>query len=183
MLSNAAWITLRILAFRAGPQDLPFSHTLTQLVVPLAMAVNFLQFRYTMSGLPALTQAVVSVLALVAYTALLLQLRDRRNRLQQTCNALLATNVVLTLLALPAFTLLEPVLPELISNPDALSEGRIPALPLWTLMLISLWSITVSGHIFRHALEIKLWVGLIAAMGGAYFVFVASRVAAMLFAP
>ena len=75
MLANAVRITLRLMMFRSGPQDFPYSNQATQIVAPLAVLANFLQFRFTLPPTPALVQAVVSLATLVCAVLLLLRTR------------------------------------------------------------------------------------------------------------
>lgn len=171
MLAQAVRITLRMMMFRSGPQDFPYSNQATQLVLPLAVLANFLQFRFTLPPTLALVQAVVSLATLIAATLLLLQMRSLFNRAQQTANALLATNCAFTLLLIPVLMPIAPVLQEIASQPDAVEPTQVPGMPLMLMFGLSIWNLGVTAHILRNALDIKPWMGVGLAVSLAFFVF------------
>lgn len=182
MFAQAVHASFQVLLFRAGPQDFPYSRPLTQAVVSLAVLANYFQFRFTLPPLPAMAQAIASIVILCAYALLLLQLKQLGARAQQTCNTLLATNIVLTLLLMPALIALQPILPELASNPDLMKSGRVPLLPFFGMFVISVWSLAVTTHIFRQALEVRMLPGVLAALGSAFVIYVVAGSVGALFA-
>ena len=171
MLANAVRITLRLMMFRSGPQDFPYSNQATQIVAPLAVLANFLQFRFTLPPTPALVQAVVSLATLVCAVMLLLQMRNLFNRAQQTCNALFATNCAFTLLLIPVLMPIAPVLQEIAANPDAMEQAQIPGVPMLMMFGLSIWNLGVTAHILRHALDLRPWLAVGLSISLAFFVF------------
>lgn len=158
--------TLRILFFRAGPQDFPFAPGLTQACVALAAVANALVFSQVLP-LPmsvAMAAAMVAAVALVTHSVL--KARKFSNRFQQTFNALLATTSVLTLALLPPFVQVAPQIielakhPELLGNPDAV---HLSAVALFFMNLVNFWNFAVTAHIFRHAAGVNLWIGFFIA--------------------
>jgi hypothetical protein len=122
--------TLRILFFRAGPQDFPYANGLTQVLVALAVAANALVFSriLPLAMSVAMAGAMVGAMALVTHSVL--KARQMGNRFQQTFNALLATTAVLTLVLLPPFSQIAPQILQLAKNPELLTDPdavKIPA--------------------------------------------------------
>lgn len=181
MLAQVASITLRILSFKAGPQDFPFVPALTQMLAPLAVLAMFLEYRYTLPLATSLAQSVAAVGALALFSWQLLRLRNLQARFQQTFNALLATGLVLTLLLLPAVAMLAPTVKQLAEKPDLMGTIQVPVLPTLIAAFLSLWNLAVSAHIYRHALNIGPGMAVAAALMGSLFVTAFAAVASSLF--
>ena len=167
MLNPIVAVTVRILLFRAGPQDFPHAPALALWLPAAAIAAYFVMFRTLLATGPALVLASVSVGALAFVTHSLLTARRLPYRFQQTYHALLATSIVLTLASLPPMTALAPAVRELAQNPDLLQQpGAVQASPLASLLLngLNLWNFAVCAHIFRHAAETRLWAGVLIAL-------------------
>ncbi|MBI2382787.1 MAG: hypothetical protein HYV18_01765 [Gammaproteobacteria bacterium] len=166
MLAQTAWSTLWLLMFRAGPQDFPSSPRLLHALAPLAVLANFLVFRTaSLPAATALVMAVAAVAALAFVTRTLLRSRGLESRFQQTFDALLATNAILTLALLLPLQLVAPVLIEVAKDPQLLQHP--PALPqtaVWTMNLLNIWNFAVTAHIFRHACGVNLWMGALVAL-------------------
>jgi hypothetical protein len=167
MFSQAFATTLRMLLFRAGPQDFPFAAALTPALLVLATVANTLLFSQVLPLSMALGIALAMVGAMALVTRSILRLRNAANRFQQTFNSLLATTAVLTLALLPPFIQVAPQLlqlakhPELLSNPQAVA---LPPLPVFLMNLLNFWNFAVTAHIFRHAANVNLWTGLLIAL-------------------
>jgi hypothetical protein len=170
MLSQVLNASLRILTFRAGPQDFPYAPRLGGRVAFLAAAVNVIVF-----GIAApLPLAMVAVAATMAGLALVthgaLRARELSNRFQQTFGALLVTTTILNVLLLPALLQVAPLLrtiadnPQLMEHPESL---RVPAGAAFLLNLVNVWSFAVSAPIIRHAVDARLWVGVLIALTAA----------------
>src|SRR5689334_10336326 len=118
MYAQAAVVAARISIFRAGPQDFPYSPTLSRLTISLALLAAFLQYRMTLPDLSAAVHAVAWVIALAAFTYVLLQPRGLLNRLRQTLDTLYVTGAALTLLMLPPLAAIAPHMAKIAANPD-----------------------------------------------------------------
>jgi hypothetical protein len=158
--------TLRILFFRAGPQDFPYANGLTQVLVALAVAANALVFSriLPLAMSVAMAGAMVGAMALVTHSVL--KARQMGNRFQQTFNALLATTAVLTLVLLPPFSQIAPQILQLAKNPELLTDPdavKIPATAVFVMNMANFWNFAVTAHIFRHAAGVNLWLGLFIA--------------------
>jgi hypothetical protein len=186
MLRQAAVVALRILLFRAGPQDFPH---VPQLVAPLpaiAAGAYFALYAILLPPGVSLVLAVATVGALALVTHSLLSARRVASRFQQTFHALLATGAVLTLLSIPPMTALEPALRQVAAQPELLQQpGAVEAPALASLLanLLNLWNLAVYAHIFRHAAEVRMWSGLLIAVFVVFTVLLLSIVAAQLLLP
>ena len=186
MLQQAATVALRILLFRAGPQDFPHA---PQLVAPLplmAVAAYFAVFAILLPPGVSLVISVASVAALALVTHSLLSARRLASRFQQTFHALLATGIVLTLASIPAMSALAPTLQQIAANPELLQQpGAVQPSPFASLLLnaLNLWNLAVYAHIFRHAVQTRLWTGLLLALFVAFSVLLLSIFAAQLLLP
>lgn len=166
MFAQAFNVTLRILVLRAGPQDFPFASGLTPVIVLLGVAANALMFSQVLPAPMALGIALAMVLAMAMVTQSILRARGVANRFQQTYNALLATSALLTLALLPPFMQVAPQLLELAKHPEALAKPeqvQLPGLPVFVMNLLNFWNFAVTAHIFRHAANVNLWIGLFIA--------------------
>lgn len=181
MLNQIAAVTLRMLLFRAGPQDFPYAPALVPWMPVVAVAAYFVVFRTVLPAGAALVLAAVSVAALAFVTHSLLSARRMASRFQQTYHALLATGIVLTLASVPPMAVLAPALRQIAANPELLQQpGALEASPLASLALnaLNFWNFFVYANIFRHATETRLLVGALIAL----FVVFSVLLLSMLFA-
>ncbi|MFT4045542.1 MAG: hypothetical protein QM661_02500 [Solimonas sp.] len=170
MLAAIANATLRILLFRAGPQDFPYDPRLT---APLALAAALATGLQVMPTVPlnaAVAVSIATVAALGIATRFVLRLRRLDARFHQTFAALLATNAVLTLLIVPFAAQAAPALRELANNPALLEHPEQMAMPLpfavvFVMLLLSLWNLLVNASIFRHAVNVSFGAGVLIAFG------------------
>ena len=164
-MSNQALATvLRILLFRAGPQDFPYSVATTRAIVPLTVLVWSLQYRLTLPIAQAIVQALASLAVLAAFSYVLLQKRGLLNRLRQTLDSLYLSDALLTLLLLPPLSLIAPQMIRIADNPELARSEPLPALPALAVMTVSLWNFLVSAHIYRHALNTHFGVGALTSL-------------------
>jgi len=164
LFQQAAAVTLRILLFRAGPQDLPFSAELTRIVAGLMIAAAWLQYQLTLTPGTAAIHAVATLAVWVVFTRALLQMRGLLNRFQQTVTALLATTLAITLLLLAPLSALAPHMIKLAENPELMRTQPLPALPAFAVLVLSVWNFVVSANIYRHALDVRPALGAAAAL-------------------
>ncbi|MDB5986623.1 MAG: hypothetical protein JWR16_1676 [Nevskia sp.] len=171
MFNQAFWISLRILIFRAGPEDFPFdgSRRLLGACVALAFIVNVFAGAVALPLYASLftALAVVGSYAVTARSALVR--RGLMNRFQQTLNALLVTNALLTLAVLPALIQIAPVIIEFIhqvqQNPDLANHAeQWPhvglGLELW-FDLTFIWQFAIGAYIFKRATNTSALVGVL----------------------
>lgn len=168
--------TLRILVFRAGPQDMPYSPTLTRVLLSFAAISNLLLFGLLLPPLGAALMAVASVLGLVIATELILRPRGLTNRVSQTLSALLATGTIINLLMLIPASVLAPHLIELAKHPELLKQPnqlKLPSGPVLGVDALNVWAFIVSANIYRQAAGSR-------ALGGIGFAILASVVVLVL---
>jgi hypothetical protein len=144
-LLNIFKLYVDICLLRAGPQDLPATQSALTLSLLAYTATSIVLSVTTQSFGSAVVYGLADTLTLAVLTYTLLMVRRLPQRLTQTLSALAGTGVVIGLFALPLV---------LIQN-----------VPPLLLLLITVWSLTVIGHILRHALNVSLPMGILASMG------------------
>lgn len=141
---------------RAGPQDLPHSGNLLATALLLYGATTVLAALQLMPPATALWQGLAEVLITVALVHSALLLRGFAVRATQSLTALTGCNALFNALALPAL--------HLQGNSMRLGESLPAPVSLWLGALL-LWSLTVSVHILREALEIPLLASVLLNIG------------------
>ncbi|MEN1728756.1 MAG: hypothetical protein AAGJ52_09975 [Pseudomonadota bacterium] len=138
-----------VLALRLGPQDLPAGRTtlgFTILAYLVITAFNLNRGEGHPAPIPVLMLAVLLPMLLVW---IVLALRNRTARWEQTLSALFGTSALLSIITLPF----------------SLAAGGEPAPMLALVLLLSFfWSFAVDAHIWRHALEVSFPIALIVTM-------------------
>lgn len=144
-MSRLITIWFDICLLRAGPQDLPVSRELLWLS---AGAYTLVSFLLSYSGYPAGEALLVALLdlgLLIGFAVVLLYLRGRPERLNQTLTALAGSGALLGLISLP---LVHVLLTGQVS-------GEVPPFVAILWFLLYGWSLLVVSHITRHALSIS----------------------------
>ena len=159
---------VQICLLRMKPQDLPASGTLLAVVLVAhtvaGVAVAAVNLRFDQ----ALAAGVIDTALMCALTAGLLMLRTLRERTVQTITALGGAGAVIGFVAWPVSLW--------IRNAQQADE---PSLVLGVVLLAVLgWSLTVSAHIFRHAISAPFYIGLLISI---VFYWVSIRVLSSLF--
>ncbi|HEY5790811.1 MAG TPA: hypothetical protein VIX81_09310 [Gammaproteobacteria bacterium] len=140
---------------RAKPQQVPASEVVFALALLAYLGVGVLVLAPG-EGLPrALGQALLDTALLLALLRLALQWRRHPARFQQAATALTGTGALLGLLLLPVLALGG-------GGEEAGQQAAVLAFLLWTALFA--WSLTVTGHILRHALELPLAGGVLCAV-------------------
>jgi hypothetical protein len=169
MLTDAAWRTLQILLFRAGPQDFPYSVTLTRaLSMACAVAIALL-LQMLVPGAIALLLGMVATGVVAIVTRTLLTARKLENRFHQTCGALMGVGIVYSLLMLPILMQTAPEFLKIVNDPavvQRMQEGQAPqiAVPMsvafgWD--VIFFWSIAVAANVYRQAANVNALVAIL----------------------
>ena len=140
---------ISIIALRQGPQDLPAGRS-----VVLGMLAFYVLIAALSLNLGRTPESPTAVLLLATGLPLVLvwivlRLKDRVSRWEQTVSALYGTSALLSLISLPL-------------NLDPGAEPA-PGLVLISLLLF-LWSFAVDAHIWRNALDTSFAAGLGVAM-------------------
>ena len=164
MLNQIAAVTLRLLLFRAGPQDFPYVRALATWMPAIAIGAYFSVFSVLLPRTAALVLAAVSVGALAFVTHSLLSARSVANRFQQTFHALLATGAVITVASIPPMHALAPAIAQVAQDPSSAATAQASPLASFVLNALNIWNFFVYAHIFRHATASRLWTGALLAL-------------------
>jgi hypothetical protein len=183
MFLQALNVALRILLFRAGPQDLPYSPQLTQVIAPLTVAANYLVFAQVLPALMSLAMAAAAVGGLALVVRGLLKARNLENRYLQAIHALWLCSAILTAaLAIP-FTEFAPVLLEMAQKPELLEDPgalQVPQGAALLMNLLNIWNFAVTVYILRSAADAGIGLSLLfavfAALAVAFLVVVCGSV-------
>ena len=143
---DAFW---KVCLMRLGPQDLPSSRFLLWSSAFAYMLVSWMVSLLTLSPLTALLSALVDTGVLMGLAMLVLWVRELGVRYTQTATALLGAGALLMALALP-FLILQREMGE--------DNNFLPSIIVLALMI---WNLNVVGHILRHALDTRFFVGLL----------------------
>jgi hypothetical protein len=140
---------LDMLRLRSGPQNMPegWLHAAALSVAYIAQGFIADQILGEADGAPHSLLAIGVQFCLVA---ILLKLRNFQVRLPQTLTALAGTGFIFGLMSLLVLTRVDP-------------DKSQPDLALLYLGLFG-WSLAVDAHIYRHALSIKMGIGVLLAV-------------------
>lgn len=107
----------------------------------------------SLSALSALLSGLLDTVLLVGLTGTLLYVQRHHSRVVQTVTALAGTGTIVTFIAVP--------LAGWVHGADrAAGEGGFALL---LLLILTGWSLAIAGHIFRHALSVPYFIGLVLA--------------------
>ncbi|MDO9138931.1 MAG: hypothetical protein Q7U38_01210 [Methylobacter sp.] len=132
--------------FKKGPQDLPSSASLLGLLITADLAVGFLMASIQGHWFGALLQALVGVVLLIGFSAVILYVAGKRARFYQTTSALLGVDALIGFIALPGIA--------------TMTTGKGVLLAFIVTVGLMIWHGAVIGHIIRNALEQTLMFGL-----------------------
>ena len=156
MLEEILRASYGLLLLKRGPQDMPAGDSVTMGLAVVYFASSFLLLALQGAGVGmAFLQAAVDLAILVGFVWLVLRQRGFPARLGQTLSALLVAGLVFGLLAVPSMHNLAPYMKTVShgGQPPAPSGGVIASYLL--LLVTVIWSLAVTVHILRHALEIR----------------------------
>ena len=141
---------LALLFLKSTPQDLPYS---------MALTVQ-LSFFYVLSGIAVLQTTlapddmfagiVLGLLVQYIFVYAVLAALNKSARFMQTFCAVIGVSLIFNLLSWPVFTVLSDE-----TSQDAMKSS----MSLLFLLLIS-WEVLVKAHIFKNALEMKMFGAL-----------------------
>ena len=170
-------VTLRILTFRAGPQDFPFAPSLTSQLCVAALVSQLLVLGQVMSIPLVLLIGVFALGAIALATHAFLRTRNLANRFHQTFGALLATGAVLMLVMAPLFSFAAPLLravaadPSLLERTEELMTLRPPVIVNLILDVLFFWNIAVTIRIYRLSGDLRLAGGILITLAVMAFTF------------
>ena len=135
---------------KAGPADLPAKPGFLGLVLAGYVLVDILISRINFTPGIAVAVSLLDALLLATFVQLVLRIRAKPERFNQTLAAMAGTGLLLGLLAVPVI--------QGLSAAQLADQAASGLALLWLAILI--WSLLILGHILRHALEVKLATGI-----------------------
>jgi len=131
--------------FKKGPADIPASDNLLRLTLLvyfiLGVAISRIDSDWNVSLFTSLTDMIFMIIVV----NILLKFRNFQSRYKQTLTALAGAGACLGLIGLPIMMWFNQV-PEI---------EQATSYAMLLMVVIMFWSLMVTAHIFRHALEIK----------------------------
>jgi len=136
-----AYLTLlfNICLFKKGPQDIPQSSLLFRFSIIGFAIISYLLIQLSVDSFNALLQASAELSIIISFTGLLLTITNKLNRFLQTASALIGTDALISLFAMPVIATLS------LDNSNILASLVMLALMIWS------WLVT--AHIVRHAIN------------------------------
>ena len=142
---------LALMVLKSAPQDLPYSPQFTvQLAVAYVLS-GIIILRTTLNPDDMLAGVFLGFIVQYVFAYFVLQALNKAARFVQTFCAILAIGLLFNLLSWPVFAVL---------TDESISETLKSSMSLAFLLLIS-WEVLVKAHIFRHALEMKMFSALV----------------------
>lgn len=138
-----------IVLFRKGPQDVPASQLLLGLCLLAYLLIGELMLLMEDTLLRATLQVLLDAAMLAGFVTVTLKIAGYGARVLQTLSALLGVDVLISILAFPV----------MISLSSGVERGGG-----YLLIMLMIWHLAVTAHIFRHALSRSLWIGYAAAL-------------------
>jgi len=132
-----------ICLFKAGPEDIPANNQLLQWALLTYFVVSVLINQIDMSFRVSIWTSLSELVVLMAFLYTLLRVNGYLLRYRQSLIALAGTGSLLGLLALPLLSAFHQYADQTNTNNFL----------LFALMLVMLWSLMVTAHIFRKTLE------------------------------
>ncbi len=141
---------LALLFLKSTPQDLPYSFVWTAQLVVLYIVSGVVVLQTTLAPDDLYAGILLGVLVQYLFAYAVLMALNKSARLMQTYAALIGVSLLFNIISWPVFSVLAD---------NAASESLKSTMSLVFLLLIS-WEVLVKAHIFRHALEMKMFGAL-----------------------
>lgn len=135
-------LIFNICVFKKAPQDLPYSSNLLKILLISNIFIGFLQSSMGVNWLNALLKAAINTLLIAGFSWICLFFTRKLARFYQTTSALLGTDALIGLFALPVIAT------------SLLNQAGL--LVFLAMMALIIWNWIVTGHIMRNALEQSL---------------------------
>jgi hypothetical protein len=153
---------LALLILKSAPQDLPYSPQLSVQLAVVYILSGIVVLQTTVAPDDILAGILLGLLVQVLFTYLVLRALNKRARFVQTISAMLGAGILFNLLSWPVFAFF---------SDDAPNENLQATMSLVFLLVIS-WEVLVKAHIFKHALDMKMF-GALALSFSLFFISVA----------
>jgi hypothetical protein len=141
---------LAMMILKSAPQDLPYSLPFAVKVTVVYLLSGVVVLQTTLGPEDMLAGLLLGLLVQVAFTYLVLRALNRSARFVQTVSAIIAVSLLFNLLSWPVFIVVA----------DSNAAETMKAMMSFMFLLIISWEVLVKAHIFRHALEMKMFGAL-----------------------
>lgn len=137
---------LDMMRLRSGPQDLPASRGLTIILAGAYISQGFIAGGVL--GEPdAAPRTILAIVVQFGVISALLNFKNLPYRIHQTISALAATGFLFGMASIAILSQLQPGEPR----PDV----------AMVYLVLFIWSLLVDAHIYRHALSVKMSMGVL----------------------
>ena len=148
-----------ICRFKKRPQDIPASKNLLTLCIFVYSLLSIFIADLYQETEQAVLNSLIELGLLLLFSWAILQSSGKAARWLQTVTALIGTNLIINIIALPAYVLVSfDGLNELASGSSTQSFG------LLVLAVLACWNIMIMSHIVKHALETHFAIAMFLAI-------------------
>ncbi|MCC5796367.1 MAG: hypothetical protein JJU48_03480 [Methylophaga sp.] len=133
-----------ICLLRAGPEDLPASPVLFRALLALYFVVGLVVNQLQSKLHDSVLLTGVELILMMVVVAILLHFRRLNTRYQQTISAMAGTGVLFGILAWPLLSVIA----------GSETDFDVSPIIMTLLAVLLIWSLLVTAHIFRRALDI-----------------------------
>ena len=141
---------IALLILKATPQDLPYSTQLTLKLVAAYVVSGIVVLQATLNPDGLIQELLLGLLIQLVFTYAILRALNYGARFVQTFCAILGVGILFNLISWPILAMLSDA---------AASDTMKSSLSLMFLMIMS-WEVLVKAHIYKHALDIKMFSAL-----------------------
>jgi len=141
---------IALLILKTAPQDLPYSTPLTVKLVAGYIFSGIIILQTTLTPDDLIPGVLLGLLIQLGFTYLVLRALNHPERFVQTFAAIVGVGILFNLLSWPVLAMLGDL---------TASDTTKSSLSLIFLMLMS-WEVLVKAHIYKHALEMKMFSAL-----------------------
>jgi hypothetical protein len=142
---NIAMRFIDICLFKAGPADVPSSHWLLKLTLLVYFILGVIVSRLDSAWDVSLFTSLADVLVMMVFIWLILSFRGLQKRYKQTLTAMAGVGSCIGIVGIPIVMLFNQVS----------EQERLSNYTMLLMIAVMFWSLMVTAHIFRFALEIK----------------------------
>ncbi len=141
---------LALLILKSTPQDLPYSPRLMMQLVVFYVLSGIVVLQTTLGPDEMIAGILLGLLVQYVFTYTVLAALNKNARFMQTFCALIGASLIFNIISWPVFSVL---------SDEAALDALKSSMSLIFLLLIS-WEVLIKAHIFKHALEIKMFSAL-----------------------
>ena len=141
---------LALMVLKSTPQDMPYSVTLLVQLMVFYVLSGVVVLQTTISNDDTVAYMVLGLLVQMVFTYVVLGALDKSVRFMQTFCALIGANLIFNLMSWPVLAVLS----------DETSQDVLKSFMSLLILLLVSWEILVKAHIFKYALEMKIFGAL-----------------------